>query len=65
MNSTVRSNLTVGPPIDLLIIEKDRLDFGKRMTMCEDDPFAKQLSESWNNGLVQALENLPHFPWES
>jgi putative proteasome-type protease len=65
MNSTVRSNLTVGPPIDLLIIEKDRLDFGKRMTMTEDDPFAKQLSESWNDGLVQALENLPRFPWEN
>jgi putative proteasome-type protease len=65
MNSTVRSNLTVGPPIDLLIYEKDRLDFGQRMTLTENDPFAKQLSEAWNQGLVQALENLPRFPWEN
>lgn len=65
MNSTTRSNLTVGPPIDLLIYEKDRLDFGQRITMTENDPFAKQLSEAWNHGLVQALENLPRFPWES
>jgi len=65
MNSTVRSNLTVGPPIDLLIIEKDHLDFGQRMTMTENDPFAKQLSDSWNHGLMQALENLPRFPWEN
>ena len=64
MNSTVRSNLTVGPPIDLLILQKNQLDFGQRMTMSENDPFAKQLSESWNQGLLQALENLPHFPWE-
>lgn len=64
MNSTTRSNLTVGPPIDLLIYEKDRLDFGQRITMTENDPFAKQLSEAWNQGLVQALENLPRFPWE-
>ena len=64
MNSTVRSNLTVGPPIDLLILEKNTLDFGKRMILTENDPFAKQLSESWNEGLLQALENLPHFPWE-
>lgn len=64
MNSTVRSNLTVGPPIDLLIYERDRLDFGQRTTMTENDPFAKQLSEAWNQGLVQALENLPRFPWE-
>ncbi len=64
MNSTVRSNLTVGPPIDLLIYERDCLDFGQRMTMTENDPFAKQLSEAWNQGLLQALNNLPRFPWE-
>ncbi len=64
MNSTVRSNLTVGPPIDLLIYEKNRLDFGQRITMTENDPFAKSLSEAWNQGLLQALENLPRFPWE-
>ena len=64
MNSTVRSNLTVGPPIDLLIYEKDRLDFGQRITMTENDPFAKQISDSWSQGLVQALENLPRFTWE-
>lgn len=65
MNSTTRSNLTVGPPIDLLIYEKGRLDFGQRMSLTENDPFAKQLSEAWNQGLVQALESLPHFPWEA
>jgi putative proteasome-type protease len=64
MNSTVRSNLTVGPPIDLLIYEKDQLDFGQRVTLTENDPFSLQLSESWNKGLIQALDNLPRFPWE-
>jgi putative proteasome-type protease len=64
MNSTVRSNLTVGPPIDLLIYERGKLDFGQRMTLTENDPFALQLSEAWNQGLLQALDNLPHFPWE-
>ena len=64
MNSTVRSNLTVGPPIDLLIYQRDSLDFGQRLTMTENDPFAKQISEAWSEGLLQALENLPRFPWE-
>ncbi|MDO8926816.1 MAG: peptidase [Sideroxyarcus sp.] len=64
MNSTVRSNLTVAPPIDLLIYTRDSLDFGQRMTLTENDPFAKQISESWNQGLMQALEGLPRFPWE-
>jgi len=26
------------------------------MTLTENDPFAKQISEAWNQGLMQALE---------
>lgn len=65
MNSTVRSNLTVGPPIDILIYETGSLNFTHQLCMTEEDPFAKQLSEAWNKGLVSALENLPRFYWES
>jgi putative proteasome-type protease len=64
MNSTIRSNLTVGPPVDLLFYEKDSLDQGKRLHYTEDDPFAKQISEAWNEGLVRALQSLPKFEWE-
>ncbi len=64
MNSTVRSNLTVGPPIDLLVYERDSLNFTHQLCMTEDDPFAKQLSESWNQGLVSTLQHLPKFYWE-
>lgn len=44
MNSTVRSNLTAGPPIDLLLCEKSRLDFGRRITLTENAMFALPLS---------------------
>jgi len=64
MNSTIRSNLTVGPPIDLVIYEKDSLNGGRKLHLTESDPFAKQLSEAWNAGLVKALQNLPRFEWE-
>lgn len=65
MNSTVRSNLTVGPPIDLLIYETGSLNFTHQLCLTEEDPFSKQLSEAWNKGLVAALDNLPRFYWES
>lgn len=65
MNSTMRSNLTVGPPVEMMIYEKDSLNGGRRFNLTEDDPFAKNISQSWNAGLTQALENLPRFPWES
>jgi len=65
MNSTVRSNVTVGPPIELLIYERDSLSAGRRVYFTEDDPFARQLSEQWNQGLLMALQGLPRFPWEA
>lgn len=65
MNSTVRSNLTVAPPIELLIYDKDSLNFTHQLCLKEGDPFAKELSESWNQGLVLALQKLPKFYWET
>jgi putative proteasome-type protease len=64
MNSTIRSNVTVGPPVELLIYERDSLTEGRRLYLTDDDPFARELAERWNEGLILALENLPHFPWE-
>lgn len=64
MNSTMRSNLTVGPPIELLIYERDSLTEGRRMLFREDDPFARELSEKWSQGLFEALDKLPRFDWE-
>mgnify|MGYP005838272629 CR=1 FL=1 len=64
MNSTIRSNVTVGPPIELLIYERDSLGGGRRLYLTEDDPLSKEISEKWNAGLMMALESLPRFPWE-
>jgi putative proteasome-type protease len=64
MNSTIRSNVTVGPPVELLIYERDSLNAGRRVYFSEDDPFARQLSDRWNEGLMMALHSLPRFDWE-
>jgi putative proteasome-type protease len=64
MNSTIRSNVTVGPPVDLLIYERSSLTPGRRLTLTEDDEFSRQISDCWNRGLLMALEILPRFPWE-
>lgn len=64
MNSTMRSNKTVGPPIELLIYRKNDLKMSIYMTLTSTDPLASQLAEVWNKGLTQTLEQLPKFPWE-
>jgi putative proteasome-type protease len=65
INSTIRSNLTVGPPVELLIYSTDMLDGGRRMLFSEDHPYYRALGDAWNEGLKQALNRLPAFEWES
>lgn len=64
MNSTIRSNVTVGPPVELLIYRRDSLVYPRRMSLSEDDPFAREISDQWNLGLLQSLAMLPRFDWE-
>ncbi|MEQ1593012.1 MAG: peptidase [Thiobacillaceae bacterium] len=65
INSTIRSNLTVGPPVELLIVRTDALDGGRRLLLPEDHPYYRALGDAWNEGLRQALNNLPPFEWEN
>jgi putative proteasome-type protease len=64
INSTIRSNLTVGPPVELLIYSANSLDGGRRLSFSDDDPYYRALGDAWNEGLRQALNNLPPFDWE-
>jgi putative proteasome-type protease len=65
INSTIRSNLTVGPPVELLIYSENALDGGRRLLFSEDHPYYRALGDAWNEGLRQALNNLPPFEWEN
>jgi len=64
INSTIRSNLTVGPPVELLIYNANALDGGRRLLLADDHPYYRALGDAWNEGLRQALNNLPPFEWE-
>lgn len=51
MDSTLRSNLSVGMPLDLAIIEKDALQISSRRRIPEGDPEFMEMSEAWSNAL--------------
>ena len=65
MNSTIRSNVTVGPPVELMIYQRDCLNEGRRLYFSEEDPFFREIAEKWSEGLLTALVSLPRFPWET
>jgi putative proteasome-type protease len=59
MDSTIRSNLSVGMPLDLLIYEADSLSIKTRVSIGQDDPYYQQLRSSWGDRLRQAFNDMP------
>ncbi len=62
-DSTMRSNLSVGMPVDLLIYECDSLQVRWRRRFDEHDPYFTQLSRAWGEGTRQVFARLPELQW--
>ena len=58
-DSTLRSNVSVGLPLDALVYTKDSLVIpeGKRIT--EDDPYFQSISKQWSDALRRSLLDIP------
>ena len=57
-DSTLRSNLSVGLPIDLLTYETDSLKIEHTKRIGPDDPYFKMLSTEWSKALRTAFSNI-------
>ena len=51
MDSTLRSNLSVGMPLDLAVIERDACKVTLRRRIEAGDPQFRAMSEAWSNAL--------------
>lgn len=65
MDSTMRSNLSVAPPFDVLIYEKDSLEPAQVLHLELDSPYLDLLRKQWGEGIVALFNALPPFDWES
>jgi putative proteasome-type protease len=63
-NSTMRSNLSVGLPIDLVVYEIDALRVTLRRRFAEDDPYFAEIGRFWSAGLRRVFAEAPDVPWE-
>ena len=59
IDATMKSNVAVGPPIDLLCYELDSLMANLRMRLDEDDPYLQEIGRKWQNGLVKLVKDMP------
>ncbi|MEO7206616.1 MAG: proteasome-type protease [Steroidobacteraceae bacterium] len=63
MDSTIRSNLTVGPPLDLAIIKRDELKLSTHISIDNDDEYFKMIRERWGFALQEIFSELPNPNW--
>lgn len=62
-DSTIRSNLSVGLPIDLLCYRTDSLKVAVQRRIGEDDPYFQKLRHLWGDGVRQLFIDLPEPKW--
>lgn len=62
-DSTMKSNLSVGLPIDVTILKRDHLKPSMRFRVTEDDAYFQNIRKAWGQGLRQVFQELPQPDW--
>ena len=63
-DSTIKSNLSVGLPIDMVLLRRNRFEEPmKAHRVGADSQYFQQLRKGWGEGLRQVFESLPDEPW--
>jgi len=62
-DSTMRSNISVGLPIDLLVYETDTLTVKLKRRIDETDPYFQMVHTQWGEGLRRVFAQLPNPDW--
>ena len=63
MDSTLRSNLSVGLPLDLLVYEKDALQVTRFSTIDNDNQYFQMIHRTWGERLRQIFGEIPNPTW--
>ena len=61
LDSTMKSNVTVGPPIDLLAYETDQLSVTHQRRFLADDADLVKIGQRWQQALRVAVARLPNI----
>jgi len=63
MDSTMRSNLSVGMPIDFALLRRDALQIEVATRINSNDPYFRDLRDSWSKALREAHMAIPKPPY--
>ena len=60
-DSTIKANLSVGLPLDLLVIERDQFEPTHQRRITGEDPYYRAVSAGWSEALKNAFYSLPDY----
>ena len=63
MDSTLKSNLSVGLPLDLVVYEADRFGTDKVVCIDENNPYFRMLHDSWGQKLREVFDSIEDPAW--
>jgi len=65
IDSTMKSNISVGPPINLVMYERDSFEIRHQLQLRMGDPYLMKIRQHWEMSLRQAFEQMPDIDWYS
>jgi putative proteasome-type protease len=63
MDSTLKSNLSVGLPLDLVVYEEGRLATDRIVCIDENNPYFRMLHSRWGEKLRQVFDSIEDPAW--
>lgn len=64
LDSTMKSNISVGPPLELMIYRSDSFEVGHYLNFDVSCTFYNEMRVQWCEGIRGAFDRLPRFDWE-
>ena len=65
MDSTLRSNISVGLPLDLLVYEADRLAVTRFVTVDEKNQYFRMIRDTWGQQLKRVFDGIDDPVWDA
>ena len=64
MDSTLKSNLSVGLPLDLVVYEADQLQSDRIVCIDDNNPYFRMVHNTWGQKLREVFDSIEHPTWD-
>lgn len=64
IDSTMKSNISVGPPINLMMYETDTFAIRHQLQLRVGDPYLAKIRKLWEEHLKTAFDDMPNIDWQ-